>query len=138
MNMKNIRFLLVAFVGISLLMSCSNSKTGKSQSSEIQSEDVVTKSTREQNDTITGRGCFEIISETPYDIPAQRFDETAQALAHASGCFIESDLEKTGSVQVNAINGKMSIRDALLTAIEGTNLKITEETNEKITVELVQ
>ena len=135
--MKSLKFLLVAFVGVSLLMSCNNAKTRKSELPEKQQEDVVTKSTQAQNDTITGRGCFGIVSETPYAIPAQRFDETAQALAHASGCFIESDLEKTGSVQVNAINGKMSIRDALLTAIAGTDLKITEESADHIKIELI-
>lgn len=136
--MKNIKFLLITFVSVSFLVSCNNSKTGKSQSSEKQSEEVVAQSIQAKKDTLIGRGCFEVVSETPYDIPAQRFDETAQALAHASGCFIESDLSKTGSIYVNAINGKMSIRDALLTAIEGKDLKITEETDKRIKVELGQ
>lgn len=82
------------------------------------------------------RRCFEVITEIPYDIPAQRFDVTAQALAHATGCFIETDLGKTGAVKVNAVKGKISIRDAVRMAIKGTRLKITEETPTKLTVVL--
>ena len=136
--MKSIKFFLVALVGVALLMSCNNSKSRKSKTQELQSEEGSSESTKAAADTVTGRGCFEIVSEIPYDIPAQRFDETAQALAHASGCFIESNLSKTGSVHVNAVKGEMSIRDAILTAIEGTNLQITDETNERIKVELIR
>lgn len=106
-------------------------------SPEAGADEVVSESEAAPSDTITGRGCFEVLTEVPYDIPAQRFDETIQSLAHASGCFIETDLAKTGSLQVNAISGKLSIRDAILMAIEGTKLKITEETEEKIKIELV-
>ena len=84
------------------------------------------------------RGCLDTITEIPYDIPAQRFDETAQALAHATGCFIETDLAKTGSVKVNAVKGKMSIRDAIRVAIKGTKLQITEEKPDRLKVEIVE
>ncbi|MCW3786820.1 hypothetical protein [Plebeiibacterium sediminum] len=131
--MKNIRFILIGVVSVIIFMSC-----GNTQSSNNQAHQTISENTSESNDTIKGRGCFEIVSDIPYDIPAQRFDETAQILAHASGCFIETDLSKTGSVDVNAIKGKMSIRDAILVAIEGTNLKITEETEVKIKVELIK
>ena len=88
-------------------------------------------------DSVTGRGCFDIITEIPYDIPAGRFDETAQQLAHATGCFIETDLAKTGAVKVNAVKGKISIRDAVHMAIKGTALQVIEETADKIKVELI-
>lgn len=61
-----------------------------------------------------------------YDIPARRFDETAQQLAHATGCFVETDLTRAADVRVNGIDGTMSIREALGTAIRGTNLKIAD------------
>ncbi|MCD8539641.1 MAG: hypothetical protein LRY55_07620 [Leadbetterella sp.] len=85
----------------------------------------------------TGKSCFDIISEVPYTISAGRFDETAQQLAHASGCFIETDLAKTGAIKVNAVSGKMSIREAIQMAIKGTKLQITGETADKIKVELI-
>lgn len=128
--MRTIKILPLALVGLILTVSCSNSQKTQVNSTETKVEATAA------GDSITGRGCFELVSETPYDIPAQRFDETAQALAHASGCFIDSDLSETGSVQVNAIQGKMSIRDAILKAIDGTGLVITEETETKIKVEL--
>jgi len=136
--MKSIKFLTVAVAGALLLTSCNQPKKGKSQTRESQSEEVNSKGAEALTDTITGRGCFEVVTEIPYDIPAQRFDETIQSLAHATGCFIEADLTKTGAVQVNAVNGKMSIRDAILTAIEGTSLKITEETETRIKVEFIE
>ncbi|MAM56134.1 MAG: hypothetical protein CMN25_02240 [Salinicola sp.] len=61
-----------------------------------------------------------------YDIPARRFDETAQQLAHATGCFVKTDLTRTASVRVNGIHGTMSIREALGTAIRGTDLEIAD------------
>lgn len=79
---------------------------------------------------------LDAIPDTPYDIPAQRFDETARVLAHTSGCFIETDLAKTGSVRVNAVKGKMTPRKALHVAISNTKLRITKETKELIKVEL--
>lgn len=73
-----------------------------------------------------------------YNIPAQRFDETAQALAHATGCSIRTDLSKTGAIKVNAVKGKMSIRDAIKMAIKGTDLKVTQSKPGELTVELVK
>ncbi|MCE3026460.1 STN domain-containing protein [Salinicola sp. DM10] len=69
-----------------------------------------------------------------HPIPAQRFDETAQQLAHATGCFIETDLSRTAAVPVNAVTGAMSIRQALETALAGTPLKIVAQTPDRITV----
>ncbi len=134
--MKNIKFLPLVLFGTSLLISCNNSNN--KNASAIENVEVSKENAAEQMDTIVGRGCFEIVTEIPYDIPAQRFDETAQALAHASGCIIKTDFSTTGSIQVNAIKGKMSIHDAILVAIEGTDIKITEETDTSLKVELVK
>ncbi len=131
--MKNIQILFLV-VGTAFMVSCNQPKTTSKTDAEVE----VKEASAEATDTIVGRGCFEIVSDIPYDIPAQRFDETMQTLAHASGCFIETDLSVTGSIPVNAIQGKMSIRDAILVAIEGTNLKITEETDDRIKVEFVE
>lgn len=60
------------------------------------------------------------------DLPAQRFDETAQALAHASGCFIKTDLADTGSIQVAAVSGHLSIAAALSRALAPTKLQVVQ------------
>ena len=58
-------------------------------------------------------------------------------MVHATGCFIESDLSKTGAVRVNPVKGRMSILEAVQMAIKGTNLRITEEQDDRIKVELI-
>lgn len=55
-----------------------------------------------------------------YDISFSRFDETAQQLAHGTGCFIRADLNRTAAVRVNPVRGRMTIRDALRTALART------------------
>ena len=42
------------------------------------------------------------------------------------------------SVRVNAVKGKMSIRDAIRVAIKGTKLQITEEKPDRLKVEIVE
>ncbi|MCQ6261323.1 STN domain-containing protein [Alcanivorax sp. MM125-6] len=79
----------------------------------------------------TGK-CDAVVS---YDLPAQRFDETAQQLAHATGCFIEADTDEIGAVQVQPVAGRMSIRQALETALDGTGLAITEHAPNTLKVE---
>ena len=69
-----------------------------------------------------------------YDLPPQRFDETAQAMVHASGCFVRTDLSKTGPVSVNAVHGRMTLRQALKRAIAGTPLRITENRPDSVTI----
>lgn len=64
-----------------------------------------------------------------------RFDEMAQQLAHASGCFIRTDLAKTGDVKVHSVEGKMSILEAIKTAIAGTRLQVVHHTPKTITIE---
>lgn len=122
-----------AIVGCGILCGCSN---GKRQGQEAT---ATTKTVIEAADTVpTQRRTFrDTITELPYDIPAQRFDETAQQLVHATGCFIESDLSKTGGVRVNPVRGRMSLLEAVSTAIEGTGLRITEERGDRIKVELI-
>lgn len=67
-------------------------------------------------------------------ISFSRFDETAQQLAHGTGCFIRTDLSRTAPVRVNPVKGRMTIRDALRTALAGTGLKVTEQQADSITV----
>ncbi|WP_110709006.1 STN domain-containing protein [Salinicola sp. CR57] len=69
-----------------------------------------------------------------YDMPAQRFDETVQQLAHATGCFVKTDLTRTAGIRVNGTQGTMSIREALETAIRGTNLEIADSEPDTIHV----
>ena len=69
-----------------------------------------------------------------YDIAFTRFDETAQQLAHATGCFVETSLSETGSVTVKPVHGEMSIREALRTAIKGSELEISREGPDRIAV----
>lgn len=69
-----------------------------------------------------------------YDFALPRFDETAQQLAHATGCFIETDLSETAAIGVHPVKGKMSIRQALATAIKDTPLKIVKQQPNLISV----
>lgn len=69
-----------------------------------------------------------------YDIAAGRFDETAQQLAHATGCFIETDLGNTGGIGVRPVQGRMTIRQALERSIQGTSLTIIGNEPNKISV----
>ncbi|MED5525678.1 MAG: hypothetical protein VX447_13120 [Pseudomonadota bacterium] len=69
-----------------------------------------------------------------YDIKAPRFDELAQQLAHATGCFIETDLAQTGAVKPNPVKGYMTIRQAVKVAIKGTGLKVVREDKDLIQV----
>lgn len=119
--------LIGLFAGLTTI-SCQNEK-------KTTAETETATTTETQTTKETG-SCFDVITETSYDIPAQRFDQTAQALAHASGCFIETDPSKTGAIMVKPIKGNMSIRDAVKMAIEGTELKITSESPEKLEVGL--
>lgn len=70
-----------------------------------------------------------------YNIQFQRFDETAQQLAHATGCFIHADLKHDGDVKVNPVQGHLSIREALEMAIQDTRLHVVAQSADSITVE---
>lgn len=70
-----------------------------------------------------------------YDIDFQRFDEAAQQIAHATGCFIQSNLGRTGAIKPQPVQGRYSPRQAIAKAIEGTGLKIITQQPDVITVE---
>lgn len=80
-------------------------------------------STAESPCNQAGRGCVNVVTVLPYDIPSQRLDETAQALAHAQGCNIVFD-QKYAGIKVNAVKGKVSIREAMDQALQGTGLMV--------------
>ncbi|MDR6675510.1 hypothetical protein J2Y70_004146 [Xanthomonas translucens] len=69
-----------------------------------------------------------------YDLPAARFDETAQQLAHATGCGIVYDDPSLSPLQVNAVKGRVSIRRAIHQAIDGSALQVTQESADTIAV----
>ncbi len=98
--------------------------------------ETATSSTSTAVEDSEGYGCFDVVVENSYDIPAQRFDETAQQIAHATDCFIQADVSQIGAVMVNPVQGEVSIRDAVAMAIENTDLVITEESADQIVVEM--
>ncbi|MCL1074886.1 hypothetical protein [Shewanella dokdonensis] len=69
-----------------------------------------------------------------YDIDFSRFDEVAQQLSHATGCFIKADLSDVGNVKPNPVKGNMSIRSAIAVAIRGTELKIINQDKDSIEI----
>ena len=79
-------------------------------------------------------GKCDAMPDHDYDMPAARFDETAQQLAHATGCGIVYDDQSLSPLQVNAVKGRISIRQAIHQAIDGTALQVKQETANTITV----
>lgn len=69
-----------------------------------------------------------------YSIESNRFDETAQQIAHATGCFIQTDLTQTGAIRVQPIKGYMSPRQAIAQSIQDTPLKIVKNEPNQIVV----
>lgn len=63
-----------------------------------------------------------------YNLPAQRFDETAQAIARATGCFIRYPDRSLVNVPVQPVQGRLTRRQALRVALRGTPLRIVRET----------
>lgn len=63
-----------------------------------------------------------------YNLPAQRFDETARAIAHATGCFIRYPDRSLVNVPVQPVRGRLTRRQALRVALRGTALRIVRET----------
>jgi hypothetical protein len=63
-----------------------------------------------------------------YNLPAQRFDQTALAIAHATGCFIRCPDKALGKVPVQPVRGRLTRRQALRVALRGTALRIVRET----------
>jgi hypothetical protein len=63
-----------------------------------------------------------------YNLPAQRFDETARAIARATGCFIRYPDRTLVNVPVQPVRGRLTRRQALRVALRGTALRIVRET----------
>ncbi|AMR27207.1 hypothetical protein A0257_08920 [Hymenobacter psoromatis] len=63
-----------------------------------------------------------------YNLPAQRFDETAHAIAHATGCFIRYTDKSLVNVPVQPVRGRLTRRQALRVALHGSALRIVRET----------
>ncbi|MDJ0367221.1 STN domain-containing protein [Hymenobacter sp. H14-R3] len=66
--------------------------------------------------------------QVTYNLPAQRFDETARAIAHATGCFIRYTDQSLVNVPVQAVRGRLTRRQALRVALRGTSLRVVRET----------
>jgi hypothetical protein len=71
-----------------------------------------------------------------YNLPAQRFDETARAIAHATGCYIRYTDKKLMNVPVQPVRGRLTRRQALRVALRGTSLRIVRETPNLMEVKL--
>lgn len=80
------------------------------------------------------QGKCDAVPDHAYAMPAARFDETAQQLAHATGCVIVYDDPALSPLRVNAVQGRISLRQAIHQAIDGTALQVTQETAETIAV----
>ena len=63
-----------------------------------------------------------------------RFDEAAQALAHATGCFIRYDDQNLSALKIAPVEGRMSIRDAVQKSLEGSAYAVTSATDSEIVV----
>lgn len=63
-----------------------------------------------------------------YNLPAQRFDETARAIARATGCYIRYPDRSLVNVPVQPVRGRLTRRQALRVALRGTALRIVRET----------
>jgi hypothetical protein len=74
--------------------------------------------------------------QATYNLPAQRFDETAQAIAHATGCFIRYTDQRLMNVPVQPVRGRLTRRQALRVALRGTSLRIVRETPNLMEVKL--
>ena len=81
-----------------------------------------------------GRGCLKIVADHPYDFKDMRFDEAAQALAHASGCFVRYTDQEIASWKIAPVAGTMSIKDAIAKSLEGSPYGVLKATDEEIEV----
>ncbi|MVN77511.1 hypothetical protein GO988_14340 [Hymenobacter sp. HMF4947] len=76
--------------------------------------------------------------QVTYNLPAQRFDETAQAIARTTGCFIRYTDQSLVNVPVQPVRGRLTRRQALRVALRGTALRIVRETPNLMEVMRVQ
>ncbi|MCI2262348.1 STN domain-containing protein [Xanthomonas indica] len=79
-------------------------------------------------------GKCDAVPDHAYALPAGRFDEVAQQLAHATGCMVVYRDPGLASLPVNAVQGQVSIRQALHQALDGTALRIAQERADTLTV----
>ncbi|RKF23192.1 hypothetical protein D6851_01540 [Altericroceibacterium spongiae] len=85
----------------------------------------------EQSVTDMGGKCDAVMT---YDIDFDRFDETAQQIAHGTGCHITADLADLGAVEPQPVKGVMTPRAALAEAIKGTRIAVVEQKPDEIVV----
>ena len=116
---KKLWALAVAVSALAVTAGCST-QTQTAEESEVVADN--------------GRGCLIIVADHPYSFKDWRFDETAQALAHASGCFISIEDREVYAQKISLVDGRMSIRDAVAQALKGTAFEIKEATNDHIVV----
>lgn len=128
---------LVILAAPLMLAACSNAQKTEApatlETGQAAATSDATKAAETTAATVPNLGgkCDE---EQTYDIAFDRFDETAQQIAHASGCFIKTDLSKTGAIKPHPVKGKMTIREAVAMAIKGTSLTIADNQPDEITV----
>lgn len=70
-----------------------------------------------------------------FDLALDRFDEAAQVLADASGCFIHVDDLRAAAIRPNPVPGRMSRREVLELLIADTPLRIMAQYPDRIDVE---
>jgi len=63
-----------------------------------------------------------------------RFDEAAQALAHATGCAVRYTDQELSAMKIAPVVGTMSIKDAIAAALDGSPYTISNATDEVIEV----
>lgn len=74
--------------------------------------------------------------QATYNLPAQRFDETARAIARTTGCYIRYTDKKLMNLPVQPVRGRLTRRQALRVALRGTSLRIVRETPNLMEVKL--
>lgn len=82
----------------------------------------------------SGRGCLQVTAVHPYDLKDMRFDEAAQALAHATGCAVRYTDQELSAMKIAPVVGTMSIKDAIAAALDGSPYTISNATDEVIEV----
>jgi hypothetical protein len=58
--------------------------------------------------------------QATYNLPAQRFDETARAIARTTGCYIRYTDKKLMNLPVQPVRGRLTRRQALRTKFDGS------------------
>ena len=74
-----------------------------------------------------GRGCLQVTAVHPYNLKDMRFDEAAQALAHATGCAVRYTDQELSAMKIAPVVGTMSIKDAIAAALDGSPYTISSD-----------